>query len=125
MKRIACILKSVGLWLLWALALFAQHVSCFDVFETNFLYLWLIAILAAALHYTLLVLFRGQNLLLLVCYGFYFVMTVGKLFALVEMIRFQNQIGLTLLCFLLDAGGLMTAGMLLSSRRRKEQSRHE
>lgn len=117
MKRILYGLRLLILWVLWALLLFVQHVSCFDIFESNFLYLYLIAALSAVLHYGMLVLLRRHKWVLQLCCGCYCFLVAAKLFALYEMIRFENQIGLTLLCLCLDAAGVAAVLFLLREKK--------
>lgn len=72
-------LKRVGSLLFWGVLLFAQHVVCFDVFDTNFGYLHLLALALAAGQGALLWASRNRRSALLACGWAYGVVSVLKL----------------------------------------------
>lgn len=97
-------LRWVPAALVWAALLFAQHVVCFDVFDTNLWYLYLLAVAFAACQYILLHRNRPHRALLCTCGVAY--STVGVLKTPVTLILiFQGGWGLSLLCQLLDLAG--------------------
>ena len=72
-------LKGIGSLLLWGLLLFAQHVVSFDMFDTNFCYLHLLALTLAAGQGALLWANRNRRSALLACGWAYAVVSVLKL----------------------------------------------
>ena len=100
------VLRIVGLavvFLLWLVFFFAQHVICFDVFDDNEWYFYLLAIFCALIQYTLLF-FRKQALNL---YGIVYACTAFfKSLQFILYVSFQGYVPvLQILCTFIDVVG--------------------
>lgn len=110
-KHIAENVKAVFVVLLWALSLFSQHIICFDFFDSNFLYLYVLAILCALtqyiiLHYSCNI--RSGKCILKICCVVYICAVVLKALAQICFFRFQLYTrGLDILCLAIDGIGAL------------------
>lgn len=91
--------------------LFCQHIVCFDFFNSNFWYFYLLAILFSLVQYVIIivVLKRKQaKICLRVCTIFYTVIFVLKLLQTLSHSEFESYpAGLTILCLILDLVGIV------------------
>ena len=109
-------LKWVGFLLLWGFLLFFQHLVCFDMFNTNYGYLHLLALALAAGQGVLLWANRKRPSLLLACGLAYSAIAVLKIpitFALFLTGGWQTH----MTCLLLDIAGAAWCFLLLRSRK--------
>lgn len=110
-RSIADTIKDIFIIILWALALFAQHIICFDLFETDFLYLYMLATLCALLQYTALLIERKRQSTgrILKIFGIAYVcIVVWEVLTQVYFFRFQPQLrGLDVLCLVIDISGVL------------------
>ena len=107
-------LKWVGSLLLWGLLLFSQHVVCFDVFDTNYLYLHLLALGLAAGQGALLYGTRTRRWLLLSCGMAYSAIAVLKI-PLTFLFFALGGWRTDLTCLVLDIAGAAWCFLLLKS----------
>ena len=105
-KRGTKILKATCLMAAWFLLLLAQHIACFDMFDSNLWYLYLEALGFAVLHIMLLKAMGSK--LLPVCFGIYAVAAILK----VLMFAWITE-ALSFLCIALDVCGAIIASRKL------------
>lgn len=104
-------LKWMGSLLLWGVLLFSQHLVCFDMFDTNYGYLHLLALVLWAVQGALLYGNRKRRSLLLSCGLAYSAVSVLKIpltFALFFTGGWQTH----LTCLLLDMAGAVWCFLL-------------
>lgn len=106
-------IKSVFIILLWAIVLFTQHVICFDFFDSNFLYLYVLALLCALAQYILLRLgshMQNARCVLKFCCIVYIGVAVMKMVTQIYFFRFTLHVrGLDALCLAIDTVGALFA----------------
>ena len=108
-------LKWVGILLLWGFLLFSQHLVYFDMFNTNFGYLHLLALALAAGQGALLWANRNRRSLLLSCGLVYSAIAVLKIpIAFVLLFTGGWQTHMTFL--LLDIAGAVWCFLLIRSK---------
>lgn len=104
-------IKSVFIVLLWAFGLFSQHVICFDLFDSNYLYLYVLAMLCALAQYILLR--HGSHMqnaryILKICFVLYTCVAVLKIVTQIYFFRFTLHVkGLDVLCLSIDVIGAL------------------
>ena len=95
--------------IVWIALLISHHIVCFDVLESGSWYLYLVAILLAALQYGLLVCANATifyRKFLLIPFVMYMVCFLSKAAQLMFLWHHgQKSVGLTLVCILIDAIG--------------------
>ena len=104
-------IRIVLVTIIWCFFLFLQHLACFDVFDSNSLHLYVLAILFGFIHCALIYYLSKQTsskLLLCVLGCVYVLLSLVKL----SQITFRNNykyyhIGLTITCLALDALGAL------------------
>lgn len=115
-------IKSAFIVLLWAFGLFSQHVICFDLFGSNHLYLYVLAMLCALVQYILLR--HGSHMqnaryLLKFCFVLYMCVAVLKIITQIYFFRFTLYVkGLDALCLSIDVIGAIFT--LLAYRKHKK-----
>ena len=112
MKHISNIrIQLIPAALAWFGFLFLQHLACFDVFDSNLWYLYVLALLFACIHYALLVFLSGKTSCKPLLWGFggiYAFLSLAK--ALQILLRHHydpHSMGLTVVCFLFDILGFL------------------
>ena len=111
MKRMKHLIILIGCMIVWLLLLFIQHLACFDVFDSNLWYLYMIACVAALLQYGILF-FTGkhisQKVMPWVGCAVYAFLAVAKVWQLTVQSNFQpsGHIGLAVTCMGLNLVGL-------------------
>ena len=105
--------QKVLLILLWGIFLFLQHVACFDVFDSNLWYLYVLALLFAYIQYALII-FLSRHFsckhLLWVLASIYVFLSLAKLMQIILRSNYESyNMGLTIICLILDMlGSLIT-----------------
>jgi len=124
MKHIFKILKQIVIIILWSLFLFLQHVTCFDVFDSNAWYLYILAVLFAFAHcFSLFPFFKLLSRKS--CLWFFgFIYAFLSLMKLYQIFYWKNyhpyHIGLTVICLILDVLGMVIVGtMALKAKKKK------
>ena len=117
-NNIKSIFLQLSLFLIWGLFMLIQHIAAFDVFDSNSWHLYLIACIAA-LHHYLIVYFSKKvfnfKILLWICGILYTIGSCAKIMQLILVPLYQPYpLGLTVLCFVLDAVGVLI--IVLKSR---------
>ncbi len=112
-------LKWTGSLLLWGLLLFAQHVVCFDVFDTNYGYLYLLTLVLAGGQFAVLYRNRTRRIFLCACGLAYSVLGVLKLPGTLLLVILGGW-QLSLLCQVLDFAGAAWSFWLAGTIRKKE-----
>ncbi len=107
--------KWIGSLLLWGVLLFSQHLVCFDLFNTNFGYLHLLALALAAGQGALLHANRYRRHLLLSCGLAYSAVAVLKI-PISFMLFFTGGWQTHMTCLLLDIAGAVWCFLLLRFR---------
>ena len=94
------------------LLLAIQHIACYDLWNSNFAYLYVIAIVSAVLQYFVVYLIRrftAVRLLLWMIGGVYILLTIIVVRLLLLMVLYDNPSrGLTILCTVLNLLGVGT-----------------
>ena len=102
-QKVLRIVSLAVVFLLWFVFFFAQHIICFDVFDANEWYFYLLAIFCALIQYTLLV-FSKKALTL---YGIVYACTAFfKSLQFLMYVSFQGYVpALQILCAFIDIVG--------------------
>lgn len=105
-----CFLQ-LGLFICWGTLMMVQHISTFDIFDSNSWHLYLIACSAALLHY-LIIYFSNKffkiKAFFWICGVLYIIGSCAKIMQLFLVPLYQHYpLGLTVLCFILDAMGVL------------------
>lgn len=112
-------LKAVLAVLVWAALLFAQHVVCFDLFNTSAWYLYALALVLALAQMILLHRQRRHRVFLTACGLAYCALGALKtIFTLIAI--FQGGWQLSLFCQVLDFAGAGWSFWLAGTFRKKE-----
>lgn len=94
------------------LLLVIQHIACYDLWNSNFTYLYVIAIVSAVLQYLVVYLIRrfiSVRLILWIIGGLYILLTITVARLLLLMVWYDNpSLGLTILCTVLNLLGVGT-----------------
>ena len=113
---------TLGALIGWGIFLLIQHVACFDFFNSNFWYLYVVAFLCALIHYSFLILavkWSKSRLLMVVCGTVYVLLFGAKLVELLTWSQYQPYpVGLSLLCCCLDGAGAGIALVLYQKIKR-------
>ena len=104
-------MKRLGSLLLWGLLLFSQHAVCFDMFDTNYSYLHLLALALAAAQGVLLYGNRKRRPLLLACGWAYGAVSILK-FPIALALFFTGGWQTDQTCLLLDIAGAVWCFLL-------------
>ena len=105
MKNSVNMISAGVLFLLQLVFLFAQHVICFDIFNTGYWYLYLLAVSAAILQFVLLVCIgrtQAARAACIVSVAVYFLVAAAKLLSIVIYCDAMIPAGLDVLCLCLD-----------------------
>lgn len=109
---VKAILQIVLAAFFWGVFLFFQYVVCFDFFDTNLWYLYLLALLFAFIQYALIVFITKQyscKYILWACGSIYVSLSIIKLFQLLLRSGYEYHKGLSIVCLLLSfLGSLIT-----------------
>ena len=102
-QKVVRIVSLAGVFLLWFVFFFAQHIICFDVFDANAWYFYLLAIFCALIQYALL--FFTKKALTL--YGIVYACTAFlKFLQFIRYVSFQGYVPtLQILCAFIDVVG--------------------
>lgn len=107
-KRLFLNLARVLFVVLWGMFLLAQHIACFDFFETNSIYLYVEAIVFATMQCFVLFIMRKTgihvSIFRLCCLIYVIIGTIKALFMLIS-ITTSTSWELSALCVALDALG--------------------
>ena len=110
MKRTKHLIILIGCMIVWLLLLFIQHFACFDVFDSNLWYLYMIACVAALLQYGIIFLtgkYISQKVLPWVGCIVYAFLAVAKVWQLAMRFNYEpDHMGLTITCLGLNLVGL-------------------
>ena len=115
-------IKGVLATLAWAALLFAQHIVCFDVFDSNRWYLYALALILALAQMVILQRQRQHRRLLVACGLGYSALGVLKTPFTLFMVIWNPQSSwqLSLLCQVLDFAGAIRSFWLAGTFRKKE-----
>lgn len=110
---IIIIVQKVLLILLWGIFLFLQHLACFDVFDSNLWYLYVLALLFACIQYTFIIFLSRHfscKCLLWLLAGIYVFLSLAKLMQISLRFNYESyNMGLTIICLISDIlGSLIT-----------------
>ena len=101
-------IRNIAAVLMWLILLFLQHIVCFDFFNSNLWYLYLLAILFAIGQYLILFFLRKKVMekwIMFIFLGLYAFTAIAKLLQIIYYTMFD---GLSILCLFLDiAQGLI------------------
>ena len=103
--------------IIWLILVFLQHIVCFDFFDTNLWYLYLMAISFALLHYVIssVIVKKSKQFVSLPIALVYLLLSVAKLNQILVYQNYQPYpIGLTVCCFILDAIGALRTILLMN-----------
>lgn len=111
MKTVKDVLCNGIFLLIWGVAFLAQHLACFDVFDSNLWYLYLLAVVFAVIQGAVLLCLNKKlkkPTIFSACMVAYMLGALAffMLFA-AELLTPGCSWGLTLLCAVLDVGGVM------------------
>jgi hypothetical protein len=114
MKRIISYILWNGLLLIvWGIALLAQHIACFDVFESNLWYLYLLAVIFAVVQWIALFLAGKYVRIPGVHYGSMVLYGLGAYMfffgGLACILTPGSSWGLSFLCVILDICGIFVS----------------
>lgn len=109
-RKLGCILWNVLLLMVWGIACAAQHIACFDVFESNLWYLYLLAVIFALAQWIVLFLAGKYVPIPGIHYGTMGLYGLGAFLfffgGLACILTPGNSWGLLLFCVILDICGI-------------------
>ena len=111
MNKVKNVLCNSILLLIWGGAYLAHHLACFDVFQSNLWYLYLVAVVLAAAELVVLLCLNRRlkkPTILIACMVTYLLGALSfATLLLADLFTPGCSWGLALLCAVLDAGGAM------------------
>ena len=109
MKKTMRLVFALVVMLFWLLLLLSQHIACFDVFESGFWYLYVLAVVFALLQFGLIHVLKKDShskWWLISCGVIYAVVSLLKLVQLLFVSMYEPHLdGLAITCFALDVFG--------------------